>query len=50
VVFIRTPYGITGLINGFWHYAARGYAVVLQATRGTFFADSSGNPKASGTT
>ena len=42
VVFIRTPYGITGLINGLWHYASRGYAVVLQATRGTFFADSSG--------
>lgn len=38
-VFIRTPYGITGLIGGFWHYAARGYAVVLQAVRGTSYGD-----------
>jgi putative CocE/NonD family hydrolase len=42
VVFIRTPYGITGMINGFWHYAARGYALVFQATRGTFHADKEG--------
>jgi uncharacterized protein len=39
VILVRTPYGITNLISGYWHYAARGYAVVLQATRGTFFAD-----------
>jgi len=38
-IFFRTPYGITGLIGTFWHYAARGYAVVLQATRGTSFGD-----------
>lgn len=42
VVFIRTPYGISTLINGFWHYAARGYAVVFQATRGTFYGDPAG--------
>ena len=38
-VFIRTPYGITGLIDTYWHYAARGYAVVLQAARGTSYGD-----------
>ncbi|MEO8450591.1 MAG: CocE/NonD family hydrolase, partial [Gemmatimonadota bacterium] len=38
-VFIRTPYGITGLIDGYWHYVARGFAVVLQAVRGTSFTD-----------
>ena len=38
-IFVRTPYGITGLIGGFWHYAARGFAVVLQAARGTSFGD-----------
>lgn len=38
-VFIRTPYGISGLIGQYWHYAARGYALVFQAARGTFRAD-----------
>ena len=38
-VLVRTPYGISGLIGGYWHYAARGYAVVLQAARGTSFTD-----------
>jgi uncharacterized protein len=39
VVFVRTPYGIGSLINQYWHYAARGYALVFQATRGTSFMD-----------
>lgn len=39
VVFFRTPYGIGHLIGSFWHYAARGYAVVFQSTRGTSFTD-----------
>jgi putative CocE/NonD family hydrolase len=39
VVFVRTPYGIGGVINGAWHYPARGYALVLQAARGTSFTD-----------
>lgn len=39
VIFIRTPYGIGSLINGYWQYAARGFAVVVQATRGTSFTD-----------
>ncbi|MBV5325163.1 MAG: hypothetical protein J0626_07790, partial [Rhodospirillaceae bacterium] len=30
---------ISGAIGGFWHYAARGYAVVFQATRGTSYTD-----------
>lgn len=38
-VLIRTPYGISGLITNYWHYAARGFAVVLQATRGTSYGD-----------
>ena len=38
-IFIRTPYGISGLISQYWHYAARGYAVVLQAVRGTSYGD-----------
>jgi uncharacterized protein len=38
-IFIRTPYGISGLINQHWHYAARGYALVFQATRGTAYWD-----------
>ena len=41
-VFIRTPYGISGLIDGYWHYAARGFAVVLQAVRGTSYSDPAG--------
>jgi putative CocE/NonD family hydrolase len=39
VVFIRTPYGISNLIGGFWHYPARGYALVVQAVRGTSYGD-----------
>jgi hypothetical protein len=38
VVFIRTPYGIS-MIEEYWHYAARGYALVFQAARGTSFLD-----------
>ncbi|MBK8250220.1 MAG: CocE/NonD family hydrolase [Gemmatimonadetes bacterium] len=38
-ILVRSPYGISGSINGFWHYAARGYAVVFQATRGTSYGD-----------
>jgi uncharacterized protein len=40
-ILIRTPYGITGLIGAYWHYAARGFAVVLQAARGTSYGDPS---------
>lgn len=39
VVFVRTPYGISGVIGTFWQYAVRGYAVVFQAARGTSFGD-----------
>jgi putative CocE/NonD family hydrolase len=39
VVFVRTPYGIGNLIEGYWHYVARGYAAVFQATRGTSYSD-----------
>src|SRR5205823_4273376 len=39
VVFIRTPYGIGSMIQTNWHYAARGYALVFQAARGTSFLD-----------
>jgi hypothetical protein len=38
VVFIRTPYGIS-MIGEYWPYAARGYALVFQAARGTSFLD-----------
>lgn len=38
-ILVRSPYGISGVIGTFWHYAARGYAVVLQATRGTSYTD-----------
>jgi hypothetical protein len=38
-VFIRTPYGISDLIKQFWHYPARGYAIVFQAVRGTAYWD-----------
>jgi putative CocE/NonD family hydrolase len=41
-VLIRTPYGITRLIDEYWHYAARGFAVVLQAVRGTSYTDPAG--------
>ncbi len=39
VVFIRSPYGIGSQIEMYWHYAARGYALVFQAARGTSFLD-----------
>lgn len=39
VVMIRTPYGISSLINDYWHYAARGYGLVFQAVRGTAYWD-----------
>ncbi len=38
-IFVRTPYGITDLIDRYWPYVARGYAVVLQATRGRAYWD-----------
>ena len=38
-IFVRTPYGITDLIDHYWPYVARGYAVVLQATRGSAYWD-----------
>ncbi len=38
-ILVRTPYGITGVIGSFWQYAARGYAVVFQAARGTSYND-----------
>ncbi|NNM34347.1 MAG: CocE/NonD family hydrolase, partial [Gemmatimonadetes bacterium] len=38
-ILVRTPYGITNLISGYWHYVVRGYAVVLQAARGTAYWD-----------
>jgi putative CocE/NonD family hydrolase len=39
VVFVRSPYGIGSLIQLYWHYAVRGYALVFQAARGTSFMD-----------
>ena len=39
VVFVRSPYGIGSQIHEYWHQAARGYALVFQATRGTSFLD-----------
>lgn len=45
VVLVRTPYGIGNalgrgpFIGLYWHYCARGYAVVLQACRGTAYWD-----------
>ena len=38
-IFVRSPYGISGLVSVYWQYAARGFAVVLQATRGTSYTD-----------
>lgn len=38
-IFVRTPYGISNLVLEYWHYVARGYAVVLQAVRGTIYWD-----------
>ena len=39
VIFMRTPYGIGSLVEGMWPYAARGYALVFQETRGTSYLD-----------
>ena len=39
VVLIRTPYGIGDLVERYWHYCARGYALVLQACRATCYWD-----------
>lgn len=38
-ILIRTPYGISEVVREFWHYPARGYALVVQAARGTAFWD-----------
>ncbi|MBL4836014.1 MAG: CocE/NonD family hydrolase [Kordiimonadaceae bacterium] len=38
-IFIRTPYGISDLIPKYQQYAVRGFAVVLQAVRGTAYWD-----------
>lgn len=38
-IFVRTPYGISNLIERYQQYAIRGYAVVLQAVRGTSYRD-----------
>jgi uncharacterized protein len=39
VIFVRSPYGIGGQIGEYWPYAARGYALVFQAVRGTSYLD-----------
>jgi hypothetical protein len=39
VVFVRTPYGISNLIARGYQSPARGYAYVVQATRGTSYTD-----------
>lgn len=39
VILVRSPYGISGLVNGYWPHVARGYALVVQATRGTSYTD-----------
>jgi uncharacterized protein len=39
VIFVRSPYGIGGQIGDYWSYAARGYALVFQAVRGTSYLD-----------
>lgn len=39
VIFIRTPYGITNIEAPYLQYVLRGYAVVLQAARGTAYWD-----------
>ncbi len=39
VVFTRSPYGIGSQIQEYWPYAARGYALVFQAARGTSYMD-----------
>jgi putative CocE/NonD family hydrolase len=38
-ILVRTPYGITNLIGYYGTYPARGYALVLQATRGRAYWD-----------
>ncbi|MGE3615383.1 MAG: CocE/NonD family hydrolase [Gemmatimonadales bacterium] len=39
VIFIRTPYGISGQIARGLQYPLRGYALVVQAARGTSYTD-----------
>lgn len=39
VILIRTPYGISNAIGGYWHHVARGYAVVIQSCRGRAYWD-----------
>lgn len=39
VIFVRSPYGIGGQIGDYWPLAARGYALVFQAVRGTSYLD-----------
>ena len=36
-IFVRTPYGITNLFRNYSTYPARGYALVLQSTRGRVY-------------
>ena len=38
-ILVRSPYGITDLIQRYEQYVVRGYAVVLQAVRGTAYWD-----------
>ncbi len=38
-IMVRTPYGISTLIERYQHYAIRGFAVVLQAAGGTAYWD-----------
>ncbi len=38
-IFVRTPYGITNRIDTYAMYPARGYALVLQSTRGRAYWD-----------
>jgi len=38
-IFIRTPYGITNMIERYKQYPIRGYAVVFQAAQGTHYRD-----------
>ncbi len=38
-ILVRTPYGISDLIDRYKHYPVRGFAVVLQAAQGTIYWD-----------
>lgn len=39
VILTRTPYGIGNDVGSYWHFCARGYAVVMQECRGTIYWD-----------